>query len=174
NGLRTTLDIDRKYFMVVVSRHAIGKKESLFPIPIATHHVSRELLVASALRVMLEAIQDISCVKVVHPTQVRLFAVKPGAVGSLMLRRILYGSACLVEISRVAHKHPCAGKKACAQRIGVVHLAVLAGDIRNAGPLSSGKTLKVMQDVLAGTLCNFEILLTAERFPRIAESIANQ
>jgi len=65
--LGTALDVYRQCLVVIVSRSSVRQEKSLLPDFISTRQIIFEGVVAGALHVMLETIQHIGCVKVVHP-----------------------------------------------------------------------------------------------------------
>ncbi len=62
---------------VVVARCSIRKKEIVLPVLVALQHIGHVAFVPATLRVVLEAIQNVSGMEVVDPMQVVLFAVIP-------------------------------------------------------------------------------------------------
>src|SRR5262249_61044025 len=70
NGLGRTLNVNGQGFVIVVTRSAVGQKEGLFPVVIALVHDIHEPIITGAFEVVLEAVQDVSRVKVVHPVKI--------------------------------------------------------------------------------------------------------
>ena len=78
DGLGTALDVKGQGLIVVVSWRSVWKKESLLPVLISTHQLPVEPIITSALLVPLEAVQNVSRVKVVNPVMIFLLGVVPG------------------------------------------------------------------------------------------------
>src|ERR1035441_3873695 len=86
--LRRTLDVDRQSLVVVVLGRAVDEKERVPPelVPLCQHRSERAI--TCSFGVALEAVQHVCSVEIIHPPEVLLFTVVPGAIGPLMIRRV--------------------------------------------------------------------------------------
>ena len=75
--LRTALDIDWERFVVVVLWDPFFQDEGLLPVFVSTCQVFVEAMIAGAFFIVLEAIENIGCMKIVDPVQVCSLSVIP-------------------------------------------------------------------------------------------------
>jgi len=67
NCLRTALNVEGERLVIVVSWRSIGKKKSFLPVLVSAHHPLVEPVIARALSVVLEAVQNVSRMEVINP-----------------------------------------------------------------------------------------------------------
>ena len=87
--LRTALNIDRQSLIVVISGSSVAQKESVFPVLVPAHHLLVELVVSRAFAVVLETVQNVRGMEIIHPVQIFGFSVIPRRIGPLILCRVL-------------------------------------------------------------------------------------
>lgn len=75
--LRTALDIERECFVVIVLWDPFFEEEGLLPVFVSTCQVFVEAMIAGAFFIVLEAIENIGCMKIVDPVQVCSLSVIP-------------------------------------------------------------------------------------------------
>ena len=88
DGLSAALDVKWQGLVIVIFRSAVRKEERMFPIFVSILDLLIERRVAGIFSVVLERIEYISGMKVVHPAQVIHLTVIPGKIRALIFRCI--------------------------------------------------------------------------------------
>src|SRR5208283_3753834 len=88
DGLSAALDVKWQGLVIVVFRSAVRKEERILPIFVSIHDLLIERRVAGTFSVVLERVEYISGMKVIHPTQVIHLTVIPGKIRALIFRCI--------------------------------------------------------------------------------------
>src|SRR5689334_3535051 len=114
--LGTALDVKGQSLVVVVARCSIGKEEGFFPALVSADQIPVELIVTRALRIVLEAVENICRMKVVDPMMIFLLGVVPGGIGSLILRRVLHRLLRQLPVRFVTDVRVSPGEQTCPER----------------------------------------------------------
>src|SRR5260370_14467480 len=135
NRLWSALNIYGFSFVVVILWTSICFKKMKFEIRISTLKLWLEFPITGAIHIALQAVQIVTCMKVVDPMVWQRICIIPSAVGILPRAAINHGISCQIESLAIISVTGDPPQQRCAQHVRVVNRELLERDIAEASSL---------------------------------------